>query len=383
MTIIIHSVLCFFNFIYAFTKKKSKPLLFITMAGVVLLVGGAGPNYSGFNHSRDYLNYSISYANIEHISIFNDYHIGYNLLMKIGNFLHLDFFIFRLLVITICLILIYNFIIKKYSLNHHYVLLMYLLYPLIIDSEQLRNFIAMTLMFIGLQYLKNKSFKNNIKYLFLILISASFHFVFLLYSLFLLQGMKNRKLLIKLLIFTTLIFIIVAVINNNDIPFLNLIIDSIEDDKVIRYLTSKTNFGYLMPILLHSLSVLILYWSSRIIKRKATLICNNSKETHLNNIQQELSYVDLVLWINIICILFFPLYVINLQFYRLIRNLLILNFVVFSIASYSLKPRTFYKFLYNISVIISITLWFYLDLIIRTNPESVLIPFFTQNFFLN
>jgi hypothetical protein len=383
MTIIIHTLLCFLNFIYAFTKKRSKLLIFITMAGIILLIGGAGPNYSSFNHSRDYINYSISYANAEHINIFDNYNFGYNLLMKIGNLLNLDFFIFRLLIITICLILIYNFIIKKYSLNNHYVLLMYLAYPLIIDSEQLRNFIAMTLMFIALQYLKNKSFKNNVKYLLLILISSSFHFAFMLYSLFLLKGMKNRKLLIKLLIFTTLIFTFIAVINNNNIPFLNLIIGVIEDDKVIGYLTSKTNLGYLMPILLHSLSVLLLYWSSRIIKRKSTLICHNSKENLLNNIQQELSYVDLVLWINIICILFFPLFIINLQFYRLIRNLLILNFVVYSIASYRLKLRTFYKFLFNTSVIISVALWFYLDLIIRTNPESVLIPFFTQNFFLN
>jgi hypothetical protein len=348
---------------------------------IILLVSGAGPNYLV---NRDYLNYKIRYDNISQAGLFYDPQIGFTLLMKLGNLLNLDFFIFRMIVIGICLILLYGLVIKRYSYNYNYVLLLYLLYPMIIDSEHFRNFIAMTILLIAIKFLEKRNFKNSLKFLMLIFISASFHTVFLAYVFLLLLNVKNRKLLIRMVVSATIVLTIITIINNNNIPFLDSLISILEYEKLVRYLSSKTNLGYLMPILLHVINIFLLFWSKRILLRKKdvpkSMTYIKSKELN-KGYYDETSFVDLIMWINIVGIIFFPLFIMNLQFYRLIRNLLILNYIVYSIISYKLKPKSLYKFIYNFSIIISVGLWIVFDLIIKTIPERVLIPFFTQNYF--
>lgn len=383
MTLIIYSITTLANYVFAFKKKYSKTIVMLTFFSILLLAGGAGPNYVGQN---DFINYKIRYEGISNVSIFSNSQVGYTLLMKMGKLLNLDFFTFRVVIIGLCLILIYKYVIKRYSYNHNYIILLYLVYPMMIDSEHLRNFIAMTVLLIGIRFLDNRSLKSSIQFLIIVLISASFHTAFLVYSSLLMLYVKNRRLLIKIIASITIIITIITIINNNNIPFLNTFLTIIENEKIIGYFSTKTNLGYLMPVLLQVTSIILLFWSKKILLRKKSTTSGEFaiKGNLLNqDINKEINIADLILWINVIGIIFFPLFIMNLQFYRLIRNFLILNYTVYSLTSFRLKRKSLYRFLYNSSVVLSVILWFVFDLIIKTNPERIIIPFFTQNFFLN
>lgn len=125
----------------------------------MLLVGGAGPDYGVFENSKsDYLNYEIAYDNVNNKNNFEDKEIGFLLLMRIGKLLNLNFFMFRIIILALCFLLIYKLVIKRYAYNYHYPILLYLLYPMIIDSEHFRNFIAMTIFLISIRYLEKKHY---------------------------------------------------------------------------------------------------------------------------------------------------------------------------------------------------------------------------------
>ena len=192
MAIAIYFFVIFLNLIFAFRNKQSKIVVILSLLAIIMFSGGAGPEYSSFNHSRDYLNYQSMYERVESIGITDNPQMGFTLLMKLGNLLNLDFFKFRLIVITVCLILLYKLVIKRYSYNSNFIILMYMLYPMIIDSEHLRNFIAMTIFLISIRFLEKKSFVNNVKFLIMILLATSFHTAFFLYV-FLVLHIQRQK----------------------------------------------------------------------------------------------------------------------------------------------------------------------------------------------
>ena len=381
MTLYLYLVVLFFNLVIAFRQKSSKLLTMVTLLAILLLICGAGPNYVGQN---DYINYKIRYDNIQNVGLFDNIQVGYTLLMKAGNAFGLDFFWFRVLITAICLLLIYKKVIRKYGFSSNYVLAVYMIYPMIIDSEHFRNFIAMTLFLLAVKYLEDSSLSGNIKFVMMVLLAASVHTAFIFYLPFVFVHSEDKNKLVKWIAIATGILTVVAILNDNNVPFVRLIIDVLDDQKAISYLSRRTNLGYLVPVILHSMSIVLLAWSRSIVSRKdsrATDLSLQCKATE--NLNTELDFVSLVFWLNIAGIMFFPLFIMSLTFYRLSRNLLILNFTVYSIISSKLRAGSVYKFVFNFVVLLSTVVWLIADLIVTTAPERVLIPFFTRNSFLN
>jgi len=388
MTLYLYIFMLFINSLFAFRKRHSKLLTIITLITILLFIGGAGPEYHSYNHSRDYINYEISYNNADFTGFFERPEIGYTLLMKVGNLINLDFFSFRMVITAICLLLIYQMVIKRYVYNSNYILLMYMMYPMIIDSEHFRNFIAMTVFLFSIRFLEKNLLKDKIKFLVLALIATSIHTAFIFYTPLIFVNVNDKNRLVKGIAIGTIFLTIVAFLNNNQVPFLQLILKFFDDEKVIRYLSSRTNFGFLIPVILHLISIILVYWSRKVIIRKnfKTNIMDELNDSINYNQKKrvaDIEFINLVFWINIIGIVFFPLYMMSTTFYRLARNFLILNFIVYSIASNKLKRGSAYKLIFNSTVIASVTLWLVMDLIITTRPERVLIQFFTRNLFFN
>jgi hypothetical protein len=373
MTIYFYSIFIFLNSIFAFKKKTSRLLVFFTLVFILLMIVGAGPGYTGIMDSNDYSNYKIRYDKIGSENLLYDPQIGYTILMKIGHFFNLDFFYFRFLIIGICLFLIYFFFINRYSKNYNYILLLYMIYPMIIDSEHFRNFIALAILLLGIRFLENNSFKNKLIFFIIIIISSSIHFAFILYLFLLLGNKKNSNKIPKVIAIVAIILSVIVFINNNRVPFLMPLLSIIGNEKLIRYLTSRTNYGFLIPFMLYIINFIMIFWSRQIVVKNY----KNSDKSNSN----DLGFINLVYSINIIGFIFFPLYMLSITFYRLARNFLILNFISYSIASDRLNGNGILKLKFNFSVILSVIIWVLLTLWVTTSPERVLVPFFTKNIF--
>ncbi|RAO99013.1 hypothetical protein PW5551_06570 [Petrotoga sp. 9PW.55.5.1] len=241
---------------------------------------------------------------------------------------------------------------------------------MIMDSEQLRNFIAFIIIFVSLDLLKSKKLVHRILLFALILFSGTFHIAFLFYiPLIFINIHKNR--IVIFLVLVSIITFFIAIMNNNTIPFIGLLTNMVSNDEIVFYLNLKTNLGYLLPVTLHLINLFMIIWSKNI------LSSSEFKDTKYYRL------TDIILYINFIGIIYFPTLLLSLTFYRLLRNIFIINLIVYSNTIYVFRKNILKYLIYLFFVFLNMFLWFYFDLIFTTKPERVLIPFFTQNYFFN
>ena len=111
---------------------------------------------------------------------------GYALLNYIGNIVGLDYSMFRLITSCFYLLLLYQFIIK-YKVNTSLVLVLYLIYPFLMDIIQVRNFFIESLLICAMYlYIKNPGVRGKWEYVIFLLIAGMFHSFAFLYIPFIL-----------------------------------------------------------------------------------------------------------------------------------------------------------------------------------------------------
>ena len=342
-------------------KKVNRMFFFISFIIIFLLMGGYR-NTTGL--SKDLLYSEIEYNNIIN-GIDSNYEIGYVLLIKIGGLFTNDFYIFRNGIIFIFLLILF-FSIKKWVSNPHYVIALFSSYLIILNAEQLRYFLAFVIFSIGISFLiysNNK--RKKIIYVCFLLIASSIHFSFLIYLVFLLVSINSKSKKEIIIAIYVLLFCVIVFLNDNQIPGLSILLQSIDNYKINVYLNQTTNLGFLFPFLLHISSIVLTYWAL-----KLSII---SKD--VENIQS----IRYIYNLNLITILFFPLFMLQLTFYRLARNILIINYYVYAQIRTSQKISLDNRRIFSIIMWLSVFLWIFIDLVITTPSQSLLIPFFTEN----
>lgn len=211
-----------------------------------------------------------------------------------------------------------------------WVLCLYLLYPFIEDVPQARNFLAMSLLTYGTVILSQENKWSSIKYIILLLIATGFHSISIVYlPLVLIKYIIDDKKRIKYFyIITIIIFFIVVVFS----PIIEIVIEKMVHldfniaKKILVYNSNRARYGF------------ILFWSIQIINILLTKISFNlvsSSEYYidkLNDNYNSYKYVRLIYYINIFMLLCFPLLKIQITFFRIVRNLFILNAMSYAIA---------------------------------------------------
>lgn len=376
------------NLWLAYKKHYSKLVAVITLLAILLFMAGAGRDFATANRSMDYLNYERRYNNILDRQIGYNIQFGYTIIQMIGKTMGLEFFWFRFVVIALCLLALYFFVIKKFTANANYVLAFYLMYPMIIDSEQLRNFVAMTIVLSSISLLRREALRYKLLYLGLIGVAGTFHTAFLFYTPLIFVSDRKDSRFAKAIAVLSVLLMVLMFLNNNQVPFAELIMQAVDDGRFTRYLSSSTTLGFVMPLALTISSIMLVYWAKHISDRELLiserrLSLNPSLSIDQNRQRFENNFITLVFWINLLSSFFFPLFMITIQFYRLPRNLLLLNIAAYALATNKLKRDSLHRIGFNLLAIASMGLWLFIDLVVTTTADRVLIPFFTNNSFFN
>lgn len=109
----------------------------------------------------------------------------------------------------------------------------------------------------------------------------------------------------------------ITLANGNKPPFVEKILSLVlndNDDRLTRYLT-RGNFGFVIPTLLHSFSIILI----RIMSQNKAYDLKDFKVRNLNK---------LVKWSNTISLIFIPLTMMNMNFYRMLRNSFYLSIIL-------------------------------------------------------
>lgn len=373
MTFFIYGVVIFLNILtglkyHGNAMKKTNSLIFFLTYVIIFLLMTGYRNTSGL--SNDLSNTEFEYNNIIN-GLASNYEIGYILIIKAGGMFTQNFYIFRSVVIGIFLFFLF-WAIRKWAPSPHYVIALFSSYLIILSAEQLRYFLAFVVFVVGLSILLYSSYKfKKIFFSLSVLLAASIHLSFLVYLVFLISSFSKKEISVreKIIVCLTILFCFIVFLNSNQIPGLSQILESVDNDKVMVYMTQSTNLGFLYPFVLHFSSIFLSLWALRL--------------TIKSNDEESIQVIRNVYKLNLLVVLFFPLFMLQLTFYRLARNMLLVNYFIFTRIRTSKEIDFNKRKLFAFMIWNSVLLWIIVDLFIKTSPEALIIPFFTENIYFN
>ncbi|UQF37571.1 EpsG family protein [Vagococcus lutrae] len=365
MVIVLYLSILFFNLLIGVRKKNAKVVLIFSIFLLSLLV-------SSNQASLDNINYLFHYNNLKYgVVTSNESEFGFIYLMNLGNILGLSWAQFKF----ICYLFGYTLFFRAISnilpqSNKHLIIVIYLTYLYFIDAEQVRNFISLSVFMFGLSMLMTSFNKKNIFiYLITLLVSISIHNSMIFYSFFPLFFKKShdKKRIVYLTMTFSIILSLVTYFNGNQIPFVKELLSIISDDnaKIERYLEKKTSLGFLLPTSYAILNIIVLNLITKYINST-----NEKKEIHIKNI-------NIIYELSLISLVFIPLTMQSVTFYRLYRNLLPLVYASFAYSVFICKgwKRTILVIVFFLTVLY----WFIFDIGIKVN--EIYLPFFFDNLF--
>lgn len=147
------------------------------------------------------------------------FEFGYNVLVKLGNYFHLDYDDFRL-VVSLIAFLVLCWAISRFTNNIAMVAFLYSISLITIETIQVRNCLMMSLVVLGYSFLIEENPRNYVLSFFIILISCSLHtlgIIFILPMLFSKVNGRFLKTFSKIIIPFSLIFIILGYAFKNQI----------------------------------------------------------------------------------------------------------------------------------------------------------------------
>jgi hypothetical protein len=252
---------------------------------------------------------------------------GYALVSMIFKFLGFNYEIFRLTWSVIGLVLI-NLTVKKLLTSSNKFYLVYFIFPFFVDVIQVRNFLAMAIMIFAIPYLLSEKRYDTIKFIGLILVASSLHVIALTYiPLVLLLRLRVSNKVRNFYIFLIILFVLMFFLRSYIYSLTEPIVVLLKSKSIrgISYLQGRTKIHAYVPLFINFMELFIILWADKIYN-------NLQKSSNLNileiqNFNYKLKFIKLVKYINYYTMLFIPLYLFSLSFYRISRNILLLNFI--------------------------------------------------------
>lgn len=312
------------NILCVLLKIKSKILTTISFAFSLVIV------YIS-RSTNDYWNYYILYHGAKNGGV----EVGFNCLMNIGNFFGLSYneflFILYLSFYTI-LIIVY----RKYTDNFQVFFSLYFIYNYNLDTILVRNFCETVLLLVMFHFMVSKNRKAAIL---IMIISASIHISSLFYAplLFIKPGIQNNKKLLKYTVLGIAGMCVVLKLFGNNLNFLSAILGGIMGGSELSdkssYFSRSSRFGYLLYFMLCFAGIIFFLASKKILEENSSYSCEDFLCGKLKiNYMLDMAYV-----FNYYSVFSFPLIILNMSFFRLFRNLYVINFLICCMACDSCK----------------------------------------------
>lgn len=345
------------NFLNIFKLKKNKIILLISLLMFVVLAGAStsDPDWLGYQ--------SLYYSSINKaVAVEPGFRIFESIFLRLG-FSYETFRIILSFVIFWYLFYILNKYVGKESIS--FFIVFYSLFSLFYDSIQLRNTIAFLFVLHGLYYLINDEKYGIKKYVLFIIIASSFQILMSLYIFFVIYKFKNKSVWLFFLIIISLGLFILIIINGMKIPFIDYWISGIMKSKFSMYIDETTRLGFLYPSALQVVNLLYIFSLSKLSNK---LDSDNKKN------------MTFFMFINCVALIYVPLFTINLNMYRLSRNLIVANLIC---AQYEYNKLESVQKKKNIMIVsfIYILIWAYYGFIFNNEWESVVHSLLNNNSF--
>ncbi|HFI0466393.1 TPA: EpsG family protein [Streptococcus suis] len=287
---------------------------------------------------------------------------GYSFLMDLFRSHQFTFLQFRATILIVSYVLIW-LVLVKIKANKNLVLALYFVFPYNFDVIQFRNFFAAALFLYGFTDFMLDNKNGTIKFAITTWISSLFHSISYIYFILLLAHKKitNFKFMRQLFVAIFVSLLLVSVLFRSQLLGLfSSIFIGFNREKATYYLNEGTRNGFLV---FWFFEIVFLYISY-------SLHNQNKKFNFLSEFDSKV--VEKIFWINLILTFLFPITMINFNFSRIFRNILIINYGLGAYVLLMPKIRArqvaalcfcvvyLFQFLYNLQI----------------SPNLIFLPFF-------
>jgi len=316
------------------------------------------------------------YNNIYYNSEFFSKDMGFGLLVRVFHeCIGVQFDVFKLIVSILGIFLI-HLTAKKYVKNISCFYILYFIYPFLMDVIQVRNFLAMSIFIYAVPWLTSNERKDIVKYVIAIAIAATIQKTALVYlPIIFIRKAYNKKHIKYILIILVVTSFFIGINKNVVAVFSNILLDNFADSLigVSGFLEINTKYGWIIQWATQISNFALISWSRKLLANNRQL-CDPSKKLLANSYEKTYKLIDIVYWINIYSFLFIPLYVVNINFYRIMRNIMPLNSMVYCISGKVIlenksENQKVVKLLYIVGVILYAFSMFYLNYIYKSEGK--------------
>lgn len=341
MQYLILGTLIILGLLFPKSKSVSAGLLFIVW---ILFAFNRG--------NADYNNYMIWYQTAQlGTSIFGVIEGGYNILMIFfRDYLNLSYEGFRLIFSSMALILMYASI-THYTKNRAFVMALFSIFPLLISIVQMRNFFAFTIVFWGLRYLDQDNVAGILKYCACVLVATTIHTSCIFYFLAILSKLDAKKLIMAVAIWCATGSSLIFRIGAEFIEF---------SEKYTKYFSYRTSvLTQIFTLVFLGGIVVFSYVSAKYAKE---YVAKQSQQgvSISDYVKRSCRFVDIIYKVSIIGFAAWPLIVLNGEFMRIPRYILLLSYTSFSMTVLN-KRKTKMQYLFGavLCVFATASMWFF------------------------
>lgn len=322
----------------------------------------------------DILNYFSQYKNINRASFYNNgYQLLYNNIMYFFASKNFSFYAYRLIVSGIALLIIWR-VFWKLEVNIYTVLTMYMLTQFFLDGIQIRNFLGLPFLIIALSFCMKKRERWRLYTALFVFFASLIHDSYGVYFILLLVPdiIDDGARLIKVHALTASVLCMIFFLGRGYISVVVNMISSVDSNRALSYSMNSTNYGPIIVIFLQVFAIFVSYYLYKCLQKNQLYFQNVYGETVFLS---DMLMAKRIFWINIICLYLLPFSFIQLTFYRLIRNLLLINFGSFAIISKYDRRNLYVFFLGAVYVLI----WQITEFYILNDIKTIVKPFFESN----
>jgi len=356
---ILYAILMGINAVQAVKKKRYNGIVLLICFCFFVFI------FSGNSSSGDIPNYLVMYENASMVVENNPISGFFYTSMAMSNEMKMNFFQYKFVLALLVYALYFSFL-KKFACNIHYVIFFYLFHLFLFDVEQIRNALAVVVFLHGLIPLLKGRDEWKIKFLLFTLLATLLHSSFIIYLVLLLYDFIWKRRRIRIYISIVIMLCAYTFLNNNQIPFLQLIMFNFDVlGKVDAYFGNKMQFGFGVPMVLHIVSVFTIWF-----------IRKRSRYYNINN-----CLIDAVYRIFVLSLSFLPLYFLSITFGRLERNLLPLILLVGGAIVYQVKSR--HKLILETTLVIVLMVFSWCVYAVFMRMEDIFLPVMEYNYFVN
>ena len=303
--------------------------------------------------------------------------IGFDGMMVLASNIGLNFDAFKTILVNIGLIVILISL-SRLGANIGIWCTQFLFYFIFLEGLQIRNFVAMTFTILGISFLVKGTKNSKISFALCIIIGSLFHKIVLLYLLFLFADKVNGR---KVITFSSILTALVALLISrsgirNSIVNIAGSLNSELGIKMTKYTSANVHLGALFPIVIFALYVLLMTYIANNCKYNEIIKTSKLNGATLTLFSEEIDYNSILVGINYLGFLFFPLLFIDLVFYRTLRNICLID--SFFIASTYRSLHQYARWKVIISMILLTGLWMIFDFCIYNHWSNFYQLFFTN-----